>query len=216
MPSTTKRRPHIARANERYRTHALASLGGSLVDLSASGMRVRVGNRPGIKAGDMHTVEIKSTSQSLRLRGQVVWVRRSNLLSKTHELGIRFVDARPAIGKVLEHWAVYGYIPSRDTTASSFAAKSGSAPSKAASVAHRAGDIPCFYETLGVTPDACQAEIHAAYRRLAKTLHPDICRDEDAADRFAFVARVYQVLGDPASRRKYDEAVARRTASVAA
>lgn len=58
------------------------------------------------------------------------------------------------------------------------------------------------YEVLGVAKDAPFAEIKAAYRRLAKRLHPDIGGDPDA---FADVAAAYAVLSDETRRKQYDE-----------
>ncbi len=210
------RRP---RADDRHRTHALAALGGSLVDLSTGGMRVRTHSRPDVKPGSTYRVEIKSTSQCVRLTAKVVWVRRTSVLSRAHEFGVRFIDMKPGMERLLEHWAVYGFIPSADSKGATINVNQGAstAPASVPPMTDSAGDtFPCFYSILGVTPDSCQAEIHSAYRRLAKTLHPDVCREEDAADRFAFIARVYQVLGEPESRRKYDAAVAQRAAATAA
>lgn len=62
-----------------------------------------------------------------------------------------------------------------------------------------------FYAVLGLDHRAGTAEIDAAYRRLAKELHPDTRPDDpDAADRFAAVARAREILGDPRTRRAYD------------
>jgi len=214
MATTSKRR--VPRAADRHRTHALAALGGSLVDLSATGMRVRTHSRPDVKPGSSYRVEIKSTSQCIRLTARVVWIKRTSVLARTHEFGVVFTDLKPGIGAILEHWAVYGFIPSRDSRAATINVNAG-IPATGAPAAPAKGpdDLPCFYTVLGVTADACQAEIHAAYRRMAKTLHPDVCREEDAAERFAFIARVYQVLGEPESRKRYDAAVARRASAAA-
>ncbi len=38
-------------------------------------------------------------------------------------------------------------------------------------------DLNRYYEILGLKPDASQAEVKQAYRKLAKTLHPDIFPD---------------------------------------
>lgn len=50
---------------------------------------------------------------------------------------------------------------------------------------------------LGVPPDATPDQIRAAYRRLARELHPDVSTRPDAAERFAEVARAYERLTDP-------------------
>jgi len=62
-----------------------------------------------------------------------------------------------------------------------------------------------FYAVLGLDERATAAEIDAAYKRLAKELHPDTHPDDpNAADRFSAVARAREILGDPWTRQAYD------------
>ena len=58
-----------------------------------------------------------------------------------------------------------------------------------------------LYDELGVSSDASQDEIAAAYRRLAKQHHPDAGGDADA---FALIGRAVAVLRDPERRAEYD------------
>jgi molecular chaperone DnaJ len=60
-----------------------------------------------------------------------------------------------------------------------------------------------FYERLGVSPSATEAEIKTAYRRLAKILHPDSGTPGDVA-RFRGIQEAYETLSDPEKRRSYD------------
>jgi len=62
-----------------------------------------------------------------------------------------------------------------------------------------------LYEILGVTRDASSVEIKAAYRKLARTLHPDVNADPADQDRFKEITGAYEILSDPAKRRRYDE-----------
>ena len=63
-----------------------------------------------------------------------------------------------------------------------------------------------YYETLGVSKDAREAEIKKAYRKLAKQYPPDANPDNPAAtERFKEIAEAYDVLSDPGKRRKYDQ-----------
>lgn len=62
-----------------------------------------------------------------------------------------------------------------------------------------------FYAVLGVPRDADAATIKKAYRKLARTLHPDHNPDDPAAEtRFKEVGEAYAVLSDPQEREKYD------------
>lgn len=65
--------------------------------------------------------------------------------------------------------------------------------------------MPDPYQTLGVKRDASADEIKRAYRKLAKTYHPDHNRgDAKAATRFAEVNNAYEILGDETKRRQFD------------
>jgi curved DNA-binding protein len=61
-----------------------------------------------------------------------------------------------------------------------------------------------YYEVLGVSRDADQDAIRRAYRKLARTYHPDLNSDSDAEDRFKELGEAYEVLSDPDKRERYD------------
>ncbi len=62
-----------------------------------------------------------------------------------------------------------------------------------------------LYQVLGVSRQASQDEIKRAYRKLAKTLHPDLNPDKpDVAARFSRVTAAYDILSDPDKRGQYD------------
>jgi molecular chaperone DnaJ len=64
-----------------------------------------------------------------------------------------------------------------------------------------------FYKTLGVSSDASAEQVKAAYRTLARDLHPDRNQgNKEAEERFKEVSEAYSVLSDPAKRKEYDEA----------
>ena len=63
------------------------------------------------------------------------------------------------------------------------------------------------YAVLGVARTATRGQIRAAYRRLARTLHPDTTAEVSAkaSKEFARVTRAWEILGDPGRRKAYDE-----------
>jgi curved DNA-binding protein len=61
-----------------------------------------------------------------------------------------------------------------------------------------------FYEILGVARTASTEEIQRAYRKLARTYHPDVNKDPAAEERFKEISEAYDVLSDPDTRQRYD------------
>ncbi|OEL37991.1 hypothetical protein BAE44_0000991 [Dichanthelium oligosanthes] len=67
-----------------------------------------------------------------------------------------------------------------------------------------------LYEALRVGRAATQVEIKAAYRAMAKRLHPDASRASGAAAAGAFleIRSAYETLSDPDARARYDRSLA--------
>jgi molecular chaperone DnaJ len=61
-----------------------------------------------------------------------------------------------------------------------------------------------YYEVLGISRDADDADIKKAFRKLARELHPDVNPDPVASERFKECAEAYEVLSDDNRRARYD------------
>lgn len=63
-----------------------------------------------------------------------------------------------------------------------------------------------YYKTLGVDKKADDKAIKAAYRKLARKLHPDLNpNDPEASKKFQQLNEANEVLSDPEKRKKYDQ-----------
>ena len=84
--------------------------------------------------------------------------------------------------------------------------------------ADREGPDPDLYQLLGVARGASREEIAQAWRRRARTEHPDRRPGEagdEATGRFRALAEAYHVLSDPGRRAAYDRALGRGPAAAA-
>lgn len=66
------------------------------------------------------------------------------------------------------------------------------------------GNPATLYAVLMVTQAATADELRAAYRRLARSTHPDVNREPDAHERFIALQEAYAVLSDTGQRARYD------------
>lgn len=61
-----------------------------------------------------------------------------------------------------------------------------------------------YYNILGVSRDASEDDIKAAYKRLAKKYHPDVSKEPGAEEKFKEILEAYNVLSDRQRRQNYD------------
>jgi DnaJ-class molecular chaperone len=62
-----------------------------------------------------------------------------------------------------------------------------------------------LYKLLGVSTTASVDEIKQAYRKLARTHHPDVNPDPKSQERFKEINQAYEILGDEQKRSEYDQ-----------
>jgi c-di-GMP-binding flagellar brake protein YcgR len=103
------------RTNERQRgrfrcgglTATLDDVGAEVLDLSASGMRIRMPRALAVRVGEVARVTISSAAGSLPVRGRLVWATKRGL--RRHEAGVMFVEldekARAALVSIARYAA---------------------------------------------------------------------------------------------------------------
>ncbi|KAI4299880.1 hypothetical protein L6164_033301 [Bauhinia variegata] len=67
-----------------------------------------------------------------------------------------------------------------------------------------------LYEVLGISMTADSHEIKAAYRKLARSCHPDVVamnQKESSANEFMKIHSAYSTLSDPYKRAQYDRVI---------
>jgi len=62
-----------------------------------------------------------------------------------------------------------------------------------------------YYQLLGVSKGASDADIKKAYRKLALEYHPDRNKSKEAEAKFKAVNKAYEVLSDSRKRQSYDQ-----------
>lgn len=65
-----------------------------------------------------------------------------------------------------------------------------------------------LYGVLGVSQSASADDLKKAWRRLARTWHPDVSKEPGSAEQFHAIQAAYQTLGDADQRAKYDAGLA--------
>jgi curved DNA-binding protein len=67
-------------------------------------------------------------------------------------------------------------------------------------------DFKDYYQILGVSRDAAEADIKKVFRKLARKYHPDLNPGDRVAEaKFKEISEAYEVLSDPDKRKKYDQ-----------
>ncbi|GFP89759.1 chaperone protein dnaj [Phtheirospermum japonicum] len=61
-----------------------------------------------------------------------------------------------------------------------------------------------YYTVLGVSKNASKSDIKSAYRKLARSYHPDVNKESGAEEKFKEISNAYEVLSDDEKRSIYD------------
>ncbi|GKA75732.1 DnaJ domain-containing protein [Tanacetum coccineum] len=82
--------------------------------------------------------------------------------------------------------------------------------SSAETLLRRSSSSSSLYDVLGVRMGADTREVKAAYRKLARVLHPDVGSGDSSADEFMKVHSAYSTLSNPEKRADYDRTLFQR------
>jgi hypothetical protein len=200
------------RVEARFNTDLLTTELGAVMDVSASGVRVRCGGGAvRVAAGDVMPLTLRSPGSDLTVVCRVVRVKKAGLRGGA-EVSLAFVHADAELRKAIQHLGRFGFLPQ---SGQRNAAAAGAKPGAKTGGASTAGNarrrrpkppLPDYYAVLGVGPDASQEQVRHAYHLLARQQHPDATRDERSAAAFQAITDAYRVLRDPRARREYDDA----------
>ena len=205
-----KAKPFVMRRDERLPVERLHCGLGQVIDLSRGGMRIACDSKPPVEVGQRGAIKLTCPDGSLPLTGRVVWIRRcGGWRLKKHEIGIEFVAIDEPMRRTVELLAKFGFIDPVSATQGPgdqrWRTTSQNTQKKAQQAVHVDFDLPNYYQILGVEPDADEAEIKKAYRKLARLYHPDVAADGGDAERFTQITEALAVLSDPKRRRSFDK-----------
>ncbi|VFQ88826.1 unnamed protein product [Cuscuta campestris] len=62
-----------------------------------------------------------------------------------------------------------------------------------------------YYSVLGLSRNSSKSEIKSAYRKLARSYHPDVNKEPEAEQKFKEISNAYEVLSDDEKRSIYDK-----------
>lgn len=68
----------------------------------------------------------------------------------------------------------------------------------------RPDEAQTLYGVLGVSQSVDVTELKKAWKRLARTWHPDVSKEPGSREQFQAIQAAYEVLSDPTKRGKYD------------
>mgnify|MGYP001482485976 CR=1 FL=1 len=181
----------------RYQTTALPAFNfGEVVDISATGMRVRRPGKPFVVPGAVENFVLVAGFGPLPLRGRIAWVRKPLPFGRSFTFGVQFLNLDDVTKDRLRHIGQYGF-------------DNGPPPETVEDRAKRKIlaeiEIEDLYPILGVSPDASESELSAAYRTLVRRWHPDVCDDADAGEKMGRITKAYKILRDRDLRRRYDQ-----------
>ncbi|MEM9419870.1 MAG: DnaJ domain-containing protein [Planctomycetota bacterium] len=178
----------------RHETDVVSCALGDVLDLSGTGMRLRISGRCSIKIGQVVPLKLKTPNGSIAVSARAVWRRRTGLLGGC-QIGFNFDGIKPSQSVALATIARFGFI-----------APTGVQQAGGNEEVQTVGQSPAaieanivmaeYYERLGLAPEATSQDIKTAYRQLARQYHPDVAPGEENQRKFLELREAYDLLND--------------------
>lgn len=186
------------RAAPRHSTETLACHLGDVIDISATGVRVRCKSKPPFKEGALTTIKFSFNGGKLQVGVQERWRKRKGWRGG-YEIGLMYVNNSPNVMNAIGSLVKFGFLCPDAVAEERPKTKPKDRPKLRVSI-----DLPDYYAVLSITPDADSQQVHAAYRKLARQYHPDTNKSPGAQEHFIRICEAYKVLSDPEQRSSYD------------
>jgi hypothetical protein len=189
------------RRADRMQSAVLACDFGPIHDISRIGVRLRVPQRPPLAVGQEIELEFSAPTDGMSLRAKVM--RIQPIGGGRYDIGAEFQGLSAADAIAVENLARHGKrrLPGAFTNEDK----------REKLIA--ALKLPDYYALLGLNTGCHTDEVHSAYRTLARKLHPDVCREPNAHERFCLINDAHATLSDPNRRKDYDQLYALRQAA---
>jgi len=173
------------RTEPRLGTEDLSCSKGRVADITGSGMRMIVAPKDLPEIGDVQSYTFSDSKDEITISGIVKWIRKATIFTRRGEVGVEFVKLDPGTREAIIRLAIHGDL-NLDTDRSIKVA------------------CPDLYKVLGVSRYASKDELQTAYRKQAKSWHPDVNDSPKATQVFEEIENAYSVLSDNDARKKFD------------
>ena len=191
------------RKAERYGAATIKCTLGSVLDMSATGIRLNCEKKPPVVVGKVYTTRISFDDGAMPVRVQVRWLKRRGL--NRYELGLLFVGVKPGADRVLDAIAKFGMASAAKSSQDSVPTPKKTKQKQSSAGPRVTTDLPDYFAVMGLARDATPKQIKTSYRRLAVTLHPDRSDAPNAIEQFDRLHEAYEVLSDSKRRATYLE-----------
>lgn len=190
------------RCDERHENNALSCQIGDVVNISASGMKLKCEGKPPIKVGQTIDIKLDSGSQRVSVQASVIWIRRRGF--KSFLIGMKFVNIKNSLKAAIDSLGKFGYIDLEAAAQQKQPKSDGPGKNRSKPPIKATAKLPDYYAILGVGHDATTSQIKKAYHNLVREYHPDSIKSDAFTAELTKVNEAYGILRNTKCRRTYD------------